>query len=126
VTDVVRGEDLLPSAALQQRMAKLLGGTAPDWWHLPLVLDASGRRLAKRDGDQTLESFRARMIPPERIIGLLARSSGLQDALRPMSRSDLVDSIELDVLASRAREESADGGYQVTHEDLEWLEKSSS
>ena len=55
ITEVVRGDDLLPSAARQQRIARDLGGGPPPrWWHLPIVHDADGRRLAKRDGDAGL------------------------------------------------------------------------
>ena len=68
ITDVVRGIDLLPSAGLQQEIARLLGGIAPHWWHLPLLLDPDGRRLAKRDGDQTLGALHERGVRPERII----------------------------------------------------------
>ena len=38
VTDVVRGDDLLPSAARQHLLYEHLRGTEPAWWHLPLVL----------------------------------------------------------------------------------------
>ena len=126
VTDVIRGEDLLPSAGLHQRLASLLDGTPPRWWHLPLVLDASGRRLAKREGDRTLTSFRTRGVPPERIIGLLARSSGLQPSLRPMTTSELLDVLDVDRLGIRAREESERGGHRVTEEDIAWLEERAS
>ena len=123
VTDVIRGEDLLPSAGLHQRMASLLDGSPPRWWHLPLVLDASGRRLAKREGDRTLASFKARGVPPERIIGLLARSSGLQPTLLPMTLSELLDVLDVELLGARAREESARGGHRITEEDIAWLEE---
>lgn len=61
VTQVVRGDDLLPSAARQLVLHELLGLTPPDSYaHVPLVLAPSGKRLAKRDGAVTLADQLAR------------------------------------------------------------------
>ena len=54
VTQVVRGDDLLPSAPRQAYLANLLGYEAPRYVHVPLVLNREGKRLAKRDGAVTL------------------------------------------------------------------------
>jgi len=121
VTDVVRGEDLVPSAALQQRLCGLLGTKPPTWWHLPLILDEEGRRLAKRDGDLTLDALRASGIPPERVIGLIARTTGLRTALAPMKIGSFIEELDLDRLAAWARAGSAAGGHRLETEDLDWL-----
>ena len=72
VTDVVRGNDLLPSAALQSRLHRALGAEPPRWWHLPLVLDADGTRMAKRAGARSLASLREACVDPDRVRGLVA------------------------------------------------------
>ena len=54
VDQVVRGDDLLPSSPRQAYLASLLGHCAPTYAHVPLVLNAEGKRLAKRDGAVTL------------------------------------------------------------------------
>lgn len=77
VTDVVRGVDLLPSAARQQLIYEALGLPLPQWWHVPLVLGPDGRRLAKRHGDTRLLSYRETGVPVERIIALLAGWCGI-------------------------------------------------
>lgn len=77
VTEVVRGDDLLPSAAQQIAIARALGFDPPKYCHVPLVVAPDGRRLAKRHGDTRISSFRERGISPERTIGLLAWWSGL-------------------------------------------------
>ena len=72
VTDVVRGDDLLPSAALQGMLHRALGAEPPRWWHLPLVLDADGTRMAKRAGSRSLASLQAAGVDPDRVRGLAA------------------------------------------------------
>jgi glutamyl-tRNA synthetase len=55
----VRGADLLDSTPRQIWLARALGYPEPAYAHVPLVLNAQGRRLAKRDGDVTLREVRA-------------------------------------------------------------------
>lgn len=88
VTEVVRGADLLSSTPRQLWLYRELGLTPPAFYHLPLLLDHEGRRLSKRDGDQSLEHLRARYAPEE-IIGKLAFAAGLQAAPRPAAPADL-------------------------------------
>ncbi|MDR1818504.1 MAG: tRNA glutamyl-Q synthetase [Puniceicoccales bacterium] len=64
ITEVVRGEDLLLSTARQLLLYEALGWTPPAWFHAPLVRDAAGRRLAKRDNARSLRSLREQGLPP--------------------------------------------------------------
>lgn len=90
ITDVVRGDDLLDSAARQFLLYRALGlGPEPTYWHLPLVVGEDGKRLAKRHGDTRVDFYRSRGVPAEAIIGLIARWSipGVF-ADRPNARAD--------------------------------------
>lgn len=60
ITEVVRGEDLLRSTARQLLVYQALGAAPPAWCHEPLVRDAAGRRLAKRDQALSLRTLRQR------------------------------------------------------------------
>ena len=95
VTEVVRGSDLLSSTPRQLWLYRELGLTAPQFYHLPLLLAPDGRRLSKRDGDQSLENLRARYTPQE-IIGKLAYVCGLQDTPAPASPQELVPGFSWD------------------------------
>ncbi len=83
ITEVVRGDDLLPSAARQFLLRRALGLAQPEHFHVPLVVDRSGRRLAKRADDLSLEELRNRGADPRAIVGWAARTAGFAGAERP-------------------------------------------
>ena len=59
VDQVVRGDDLLSSSPRQAYLAGLLGYRQQEYAHVPLALNADGKRLAKRDGAVTLTELGA-------------------------------------------------------------------
>ena len=90
VTEVVRGADLLSSTPRQLWLYRTLGLKAPEFIHMPLLLAPDGRRLSKRDGDESLENLQAKYTPEE-IIGRLAYACGLQKAPDPRTPAELAD-----------------------------------
>src|SRR5690606_33577175 len=72
-----RADDLLPSTPRQLLLYGALGLAAPRFAHVPLVVGADGRRLAKRHGDTSLRHLRERGAAPEVVVGHLAFLSGL-------------------------------------------------
>jgi glutamyl-tRNA synthetase len=77
VTEVVRGDDLLPSTARQSLLQDALGLPHPQYGHVPLVTNSVGQRLAKREAALGLAELRARGVDPRRIVGWAASSTGL-------------------------------------------------
>jgi glutamyl-tRNA synthetase len=77
IEEIVRGDDLLSSTPRQIALYRALGWTPPRFAHVPLLLDEGGERLAKRTRPPTLASLRAAAVPPEDVVGRLARSAGL-------------------------------------------------
>ncbi|RLY95161.1 tRNA glutamyl-Q(34) synthetase GluQRS [Kocuria tytonicola] len=82
VDQVVRGDDLLPSAPRQAYLAQLLGHPAPSYLHVPLVLGPGGDRLAKRDGAVTLRELQDLGHSPEDVVTWLASSLGVAHPVR--------------------------------------------
>ncbi|UVJ59989.1 tRNA glutamyl-Q(34) synthetase GluQRS [Trueperella pyogenes] len=77
ITQVVRGNDLLPSTPRQVYLQKLLGYATPEYIHVPLVLNREGVRLAKRDGAVTLSELSGFGWTPDDVRALLLSSLGL-------------------------------------------------
>jgi glutamyl-tRNA synthetase len=97
VTAIVRGDDLLDSAARQIHLRRLLD--LPQnvrYWHLPLVVGPDGRRLAKRHGDTRIAHYRQLGATRERILGVLAYWSGLIDRRREIDMSELLARFDLE------------------------------
>ncbi len=90
VDQVVRGDDLLTSSPRQAYLASLLDIPAPTYAHVPLALNAQGKRLAKRDGAVTLEDQAALGLGPRDVLHLLARSLELAEADEQVSPGDIL------------------------------------
>lgn len=89
VRQVVRGDDLLSSTPRQILIGELLKLPPMSYAHIPLVLNSSGKRLAKRDGAVSLAGQRQLGRSPAEVCGILAASLGLGDA-RPVHPRDLL------------------------------------
>jgi len=61
----------------QWHVRRALGLASPAHYHVPLVLDESGRRLAKRADDLSLSELREGGTDPRAIVAWAAASAGL-------------------------------------------------
>ena len=60
ITHVIRGEDLREAAHIHVLLQAILGLRPVIYHHHDLITDETGRRLAKRDKDETISAMRAR------------------------------------------------------------------
>ena len=79
VEQIVRGDDLLPSAPRQAYLASLLGLPQPRYAHVPLALNEEGKRLAKRDGAVTLPQLQEAGVTIPEVLGWIAASIPVLD-----------------------------------------------
>lgn len=77
INQVVRGADILTSTPRQLYLFHLLGYGAPDYAHIPLLLDEKGERLAKRHASQSLKNIRQREPNPAPLIQYLCQFLGI-------------------------------------------------
>jgi glutamyl-tRNA synthetase len=113
VTEVLRGDDLLPSTFRQLQLYAFFGWKSPEFAHVPLVVGPDGRRLAKRHGDTRLSLLRQRGQGPERLLGLLAWSCRWLDRPTPLTAPQLLPLFDL----SRVPHES----FVFTPQMWEWI-----
>ena len=98
ITEVVRGSDLLLSSPQQIYLAELLGYPLPSFIHLPLLCNAQGQRLSKRDKSLDMEALRADFTAEE-IIGRLAFLTGLKPDDAPCRPEELLKTFSWDKLS---------------------------
>ena len=70
ITQVVRGADLLTSTARQIALQRALDLSTPSYAHLPLVVNADGSKLGKRDGALPLPSLDERKVAETLVFAL--------------------------------------------------------
>ena len=57
VARVVRGADLLDTSAVQLAILERLGAASPGWAHVPIAVDAQGRKLGKSTGAPPVDTL---------------------------------------------------------------------
>jgi len=100
VTEVIRGDDLVPSTPRQILLYRALGWEPPSFGHVPLAVGPDGRRLAKRDGSLKLASVRQAGLDSRRLVGWLARSCGWSSSMQNLAPIELVERFDLSTIPS--------------------------
>jgi glutamyl-tRNA synthetase len=96
ITHVIRGDDLLASAPRNAAVIEALGGTPPEYAHVPQVNGPNGKPLSKRHGSTSVEAFRERGILPEALMNYLALLGWSKDAETTfLSREELVEAFDI-------------------------------
>jgi glutamyl-Q tRNA(Asp) synthetase len=73
VSVVTRGEDLRAATDIHRLLQALMGWPEPRYAHHPLMLDSTGRRLAKRDGSLSLRALRQSGMTPAEVLEMVER-----------------------------------------------------
>ena len=98
ITDVVRGADLLDSTPRQLWLYRALGLTPPRFAHVPLLCDAEGERLSKRQKSLAAATLRQAGASPEALVGHIAALAGVIDRPEPVRPQELIPHFRLDRL----------------------------
>lgn len=72
ITDVIRGEEWLPSTPKHILLYEAFGWAAPRFAHLPLLLNPDKSKLSKRQGDVAVEDYLAKGYLKEALINFVA------------------------------------------------------
>lgn len=88
INHISRGADLLESVLIQRALRSALGGTAFATAHFPVLHDAEGARLSKRDGSLGLDALRDVGWTRELLLGGLCALWGWVDTVEPHTPAD--------------------------------------
>jgi glutamyl-tRNA synthetase len=95
ISEVVRGDDLLPSSSRQILLFRTLGGEPPVYGHVPLILGRDGARLSKRHRGLTVRELRENGWSPDRLIGEIACMTGIRPVADPVAAAVLAERFSL-------------------------------
>ncbi|TFK28428.1 glutamyl-tRNA synthetase [Coprinopsis marcescibilis] len=85
ITHVLRGEEWLPSLPLHLDLYAALNLKAPTFAHLPILVNADGSKMSKRNGDVQVEDYIRRGWEPEAVLNWLALAGWGAKHERPAS-----------------------------------------
>lgn len=108
ITHIVRGEDIRNSTArqidLSQALCRVAGGTVghipaqyirPNYLHHGLIVDASGKKLSKREMAHSIRQDKEAGITPEQLLGRVLYKANLQKTETPTSLDEAIGQIIL-------------------------------
>ena len=119
ITDVIRGEEWLPSTPKHVLLYRALGWTPPRFAHLPLILSPNGGKLSKRSADRlgipvSVRDYRAAGYEPEAVVNFLALLGwNPGDDRELFSLPELVEAFSVDRIGR--------SGAQFSLDKLEWF-----
>lgn len=116
ITHVIRGEDWLPSTPKHILLYRAFGWTIPVHAHMPLLVSMDRKKLSKRKGDVSVESYIEKGYLPQAFINFLAFlgwNPGTDQEV--FSHDELIDAFTLE------RIQSAPAVFNM--EKLDWYNK---
>lgn len=115
VTHVIRGDDHVNNTPRQIHILRALGGEAPAYAHVPMILGRDGQRLSKRHGAVSVTSFREEGYLPEAVLNHLARLGWSHGDQELFTRDELVRLFDLRGVHR--------GAASFDTEKLDWLNR---
>jgi nondiscriminating glutamyl-tRNA synthetase len=114
MTHVIRGEDHLTNTASQAALYEIFGHPIPIFWHLPILCNAEGKKLSKRDFGFSLTDLMNAGYLPEAIDNYLAIIGGGTFEQEIMPLDELAQKLNFDHIHST-------GHVRYDVEKLRWL-----
>ena len=119
ITDVIRGEEWLPSVPKHVLLYRALGWTPPRMAHLPLILSPNGGKLSKRSAGRlgipvSVREYREAGYEPEAVVNFLALLGwNPGDDRELFSLGELVEAFRVERIGR--------SGAQFSLDKLEWF-----
>lgn len=92
VTHAVRGEEWIPTSPIHVRLYEAFGWNEPVWIHMPVLKNASGKKLSKRKDDTNLDSYQRQGFLPEALLNYLGTMGwSMPDGREFFTLQDMID-----------------------------------
>jgi glutamyl-tRNA synthetase len=113
ITHVIRGREHMTSTPRQLLLYAALGVEAPAFAHVPLLVEAGGKKLSKRHAAVSVQEYRDRGFLPEAVLNFIARLGWGYGDLEIFSREEFVRRFTLEGVGKSPS--------QVRDDKLLWL-----
>ena len=128
ITDVIRGDDHLSNTPKQMVVYEALGFDIPKFYHVPMIHNAQGKKLSKRDGATDVMEYKRMGYLPEALLNFLVRlgwSHGDQEIFSLAEMQELFDPKDINKAASIYNTEKLDwlNAHYIKNSPNERLEK---
>ncbi len=128
ITDVIRGDDHLSNTPKQMVVYEALGFDIPKFYHVPMIHNAQGKKLSKRDGATDVMEYKRMGYLPEALLNFLVRlgwSHGDQEIFSLEEMQQLFDPKDINKAASIYNTEKLDwlNAHYIKNSPNERLEK---
>ncbi|MBW2282090.1 MAG: glutamate--tRNA ligase [Deltaproteobacteria bacterium] len=113
VTHVIRGREHMSSTSRQLPLYSAMGWQPPAFAHVPLLVEASGKKLSKRQDAVSVQSYRERGFSPQAVLNFIARLGWGHGDLELFDREQLAEVFEMSGVGHSAS--------QVHEDKLLWI-----
>jgi len=111
INEVIRGDDHLSNTPKQIVVYEALGFEIPKFYHVPMIHNAQGKKLSKRDGATDVMAYKEMGYKPEALLNFLVRlgwSHGDQEIFSMQEMIELFDPKDINKSASIYNTEKLD------------------
>ncbi|XP_014262047.1 probable glutamate--tRNA ligase, mitochondrial isoform X2 [Cimex lectularius] len=103
ISHVIRGVEWMQSTSKHLMIYRALGYAAPQYAHLPLILNKNGTKLSKRQGDLSLKALRENGVLPNALINFLIQAgSGFKSTNKIVSLEELIADFNLNNVSTHS------------------------
>ncbi|CAH2099456.1 unnamed protein product [Euphydryas editha] len=105
ITHVLRGVEWQISTTKHLLIYRAFGWTPPQFGHLPLIVNADGTKLSKRQSDVKVEDYRTKGIYPLALVNYITLSGGgfehvVGEGIRLKTMDELAEEFQIDKITS--------------------------
>ncbi|MDR0664405.1 MAG: glutamate--tRNA ligase [Helicobacteraceae bacterium] len=121
VTCVIRGDDHLSNAPKQIVVYRAFGWDTPKFYHVPMILNAEGKKLSKRDGATDVMEYKKAGYLPEALLNFLVRLGWSWGDQEIFSREEMLRFFDPSQINKSASAFNASKLLWINHEHIKAL-----